>query len=1129
MNDLMGVNVDARDDIDRVARFSIVRNYHDWSKDTGFPDTEGVISCPPEFNLSWDPSKDGSDLYSFDLFYENMAHRVIPSLKGVHPEMYGYKNFPFDARFMEQKPICTPGMNGLDVPLNQVPGTEYLSKIPDATDPAIYLALSKWITLYSARYGHTSRDQEGQYVMNFIKNNIDPNESPKTGQMRTDFVEPNNEPDKTWYDSQDDVMAQNQNPMDAITYWYLAPEQYAALVSATYDGHGKSPAFKISEITNEEAFYGAVNADPEMEYVLAGLADLRGNYIERMVAWFEANRQPNGNYGFVEGPIIPFDVINFHHYSTELSATSIDKTSFDENIYNDLNAVPINIAGDAVSPEADLLQQKIGWFMTNLEANTSLALDDIEVWYTEFGYDSENSTVETSGVNVPNYGDPCRDGQSVQADWTIRSVLEISATGLVDRATIFNLTNDQTLGTNSYSSSGLLDDHGNPKKLWYYVMTTRNLIGDLSYNEQDEFEISNSTNPTMIPPRVYTYTQGNNKVYAIWSPTSNDVAYSMDLEITQANVEIDNATLVELQEPSEQGVRTDLGDISNNTFLNIPVSETPVFIVVNEQYPFGENIGVTTMNPDRFSVTSVCCDGVMLSYRAVNDGIGFPGTGPIPNLPARYSIYYARQSEMALAVNDGDPTDDWNEFDLSLSIDITNAGGGNENTQVIHLHYDNSVGTVSSIFGLEPGEEYWFWVIPTDIFGNMTANIDPCDADNDLASMWTEGIVGGCPTDDCLIDVESDWVNTPYTGNNLNNVIASLKDGESSCNILEQEIDPNANFYQEYGPNAENWFEVNFPEAYRINAIHWFDGFGIGDMQVQYNTCSCDEWRDLTILHTNGVRVWDSWSVRPIIVKGLRFTKIHEEARIPAIRFCGEEQSCNSGGGGAISSLNPPNNIGVSKVTTTEAILNWMPSYDNNDLIYDDYEIFFEKTSNFDENNLETNMSVSSNPANENGLNTVDELKPTSNYASKGKLTNLEPSTSYTALVRVVLGPCGGAVPGIRTMSVSTPIEFTTLGIEQAGKKSEDKSFQLTDYSKAYDFNITPNPTKRDFVLDFAQPTNRVELIDITGKVVQYYNIDNISRMVVPLNRTKIRSGIYLVRAISANNEISTKRVVIID
>jgi len=163
-----------------------------------------------------------------------------------------------------------------------------------------------------------------------------------------------------------------------------------------------------------------------MEYVLAGLASMRGAYIERMIDWFVANRQ-SGVYGFQSGDLIPFDVINFHHYSTDNSDLINNSVDFKNLVYDDLTSTVVDITENAVSPEDDMLKEKIGWFIDFLDDDHANYVQGKELWFTEVGYDSENSTVETSGVNVPNFGDLCMLGQNVQRDWLVRSILESSA------------------------------------------------------------------------------------------------------------------------------------------------------------------------------------------------------------------------------------------------------------------------------------------------------------------------------------------------------------------------------------------------------------------------------------------------------------------------------------------------------------------------------------------------------------------------------------------------------------------------------------------------------------------------------------------------------------------------------
>ncbi len=1129
INQLVGANVDAKDPIERVMRFSFVRPYHDFAKDTGYPGTAGVISCPPEFELQWNPSNDGGGYYFFDDFYQQMANRNSSSLKGTHPSMAGYNHYPDNyAQALELKPICTPTLNGLNVPLDTIPGPAYLDAInnfSDATDPANFVAVSKWLTLYAARYGNTTYPINSSYVQQFIAANLSADESLVTGLGYTNYMEPNNEPDKTWYDAPADVEAQADNPTTAITYWYFAPEQYAAMVSATYDGHGDSPAFKIEEITNETHHYGIHNADPNMKYVLAGLAEMRGQYVERMVAWFETYRQP-GQYGFVQGPVIPFDVINFHHYSTEASAEKNTYAKYMNEVYFDVVTTFSNPGGDAVSPEDDLLREKIGWFMSLLNQGSAAAhVVGKEIWYSEFGYDTENSpdSVENSDVNIPNYGDPCRAGQEIQGQWLVRAILEMSAAEgdpdgtpnngdeiYLDRAFVFNHTNDQTLGVVTYSSSGLLDDNESPKKGWYYLMTLKHVLGShsLAADMSNGVTITNSTNSTGIGPRIYQYSGGGN-VYAIWSPTSSDAAYTMD--VTFNNAFGNSAHYIKLKDLSEIGEKVDVsGQVVGNTIVGLPVNESPIFLKLGISY--SNPLGVSTMDPAYFDVESLCCNGVRLSYRSINSNGQF--------LSTRNMVYYARKSEMQAALMDGDPSDDWNAFDLSLTIETTNSGGGPEITQVIKLHSENAGLTSTVINGLEAGEEYWFWVIPVDMNGELTANIDPCDPNNDLDKLWTDGTVGGCPIQDCIIDIDPIWVTTSYPSGSTNEakVIATLTDSDPplNCGWLAMDTIIPANTYHQYGPNAENWFVIEFPHPYEINAVYWNDGQGIGIMEVEYQICNCEYWQPWTSLYTIDYHKWKVWNpIDPTIrrkVKKLRFTKVNDEANIPKLLFCGEQKACS----GTIPpkpqpfTYDPPKELNVIGLAPDQASLEWLPAIEKDSAtasvgnVITEYVVYYEEAAVFDSIDLDNNKQVSTN------------------YLGAA-LLNLKPGTTYKAVAKVKKPkPCV-----IDVSLRSNIVVFTTPSENQnarLGRPDETSSGR-----DAVKLHIQPNPAKDQVRIAFPDtPFGRIEIVSRDGQLMYAKAIAEGEQEITVHRLSQWPAGLYFVKGLSAKAGVVSRKLVVV-
>jgi hypothetical protein len=239
----------------------------------------------------------------------------------------------------------------------------------------------------------------------------------KSGLGLLEFCEIWNEPDKWW-----------KKPGPA----YLEPEQYAAMLSACYDGHeGRIP------------FAGVKTADPTMQVVMAGLTEFDSVYITRMAAWFTANRIDKK---------FACDVMNFHHYCNE------DGGIFKGREYG-------------VAPELD----KVGKQMRDIKRVCSKLNPTAKVWWSEFGYDTDASGPHQSrgfGAYTP---------EKVQGLWIMRSFLECIAAGF-DAAHIYNAIDEPNPTGGLFQSSGILKgqngvpQYGN-KQGYDYVKTLINEIG----------------------------------------------------------------------------------------------------------------------------------------------------------------------------------------------------------------------------------------------------------------------------------------------------------------------------------------------------------------------------------------------------------------------------------------------------------------------------------------------------------------------------------------------------------------------------------------------------------------------------------------------------------------------------
>jgi len=335
-----------------------------------------------------------------------------------------------------------------------------------------------------------------------------------TGLNLIQYYEDWNEPDKWWEGNLSN----------------FAPDEYAAMASADYDGHCQT----IGET------FGVRNADPNARLVMSGIANgLDVYYLQGIKVWADAHR--NGR--------LPFDVINFHHYSTT--------------------------GKKGISPEADQLKEKLQKIVAWREANAP----NMEIWYSEFGWDTNPASPQAAQAE----GGPFSIYQ-VQGQWIVRAYLATLAAG-VDSAFQFMIRDVTPQSSSQYASSGLtwycdawsgckdMPDHQNydPKPSWYYLYTLKNQLTGMIFNgEQD----SGNANVLIYTFKGATFGGG---AYVLWSPTSNNTSvndYQLKLRGYPAS-----ATLVTLSDTSMTGDSHTL-TISEGT-VTVNVNESPIFVLVS--------------------------------------------------------------------------------------------------------------------------------------------------------------------------------------------------------------------------------------------------------------------------------------------------------------------------------------------------------------------------------------------------------------------------------------------------------------------------------------------------------------------------------------------------------------------
>jgi len=290
-----------------------------------------------------------------------------------------------------------------------------LMSVPGASEnPASYSALASHMFQWAARYG--SNPHVDQSLLRLA-----PNQKPVVGAGLQPWLEVLNEPDGWW----------------AGREAYYSPLEYAAALSAAYDGHEGTMGPGI----------GIKAADPSLKVSQGGQADLPGNTtelqaMEAMALWAQSNRK-DGKF--------PADALNLHHYSTNTT------TGWD---------------GQGITPEQDGLLDLAQSFGTWRDARAPHA----ELWWTEYGYDTNGGPQSAPGIGSLT-------PQEVQGGWLVRTALLMGASGAVQRAHMYMLADVSSQGHGKYSTSGLLTDRASQcqrKAGWYYVSAFHWWVGGLA-------------------------------------------------------------------------------------------------------------------------------------------------------------------------------------------------------------------------------------------------------------------------------------------------------------------------------------------------------------------------------------------------------------------------------------------------------------------------------------------------------------------------------------------------------------------------------------------------------------------------------------------------------------------------
>ncbi len=314
---------------------------------------------------------------------------------------------------------------------------------------------------------------------------------------------------------------------------YFTPYEFAAMCSADYDGHKGAIGSNV----------GLKVADPSAKMIMSGLARPEVEHLKAVKLWSD----------YYRGGSVPFDVINIHHYS---------------------NSSGVQHGGDKVygiSPEDDDLKGRMERFVQYRDEQ----MPGKELWITEFGYD----THPESPQGVPEIGSFSRE--EVQAQWIVRSYLELAASG-IDRAAMYMLRDVDPHDPTQYSTSGLTecqDSSWRPKASWFYVSALRNRLWGMVYDQEVEIK------GQKVKAYRFTMPNGRQSAYVLWSPTSEAVELNgVQLPLLEGEKK---AGLVRMKKGDVDGQWSDLTVLDGQVMVD--VGERPVIIMVTDGRPVVRN------------------------------------------------------------------------------------------------------------------------------------------------------------------------------------------------------------------------------------------------------------------------------------------------------------------------------------------------------------------------------------------------------------------------------------------------------------------------------------------------------------------------------------------------------------
>jgi hypothetical protein len=678
------------------------------------------------------------------------------------------------------------------------------------SQPESWLPLTQWASTFAARYGSPP---VGGYPNNFAQileqRFVTAPDNQGLGKATIQYLEIANETDNSWVEGLDVNVTGtglDNNPSIASAYYYR-PREYAALLSAAYDGHQNNPAFEIRNTAGQPTGkrWGIKNLSSNTKLVMAGVADLRKDYLDLMVNQWTILR-PDGS--------IPIDVVNYHFYSTK-SHPAIDQGNWKE--FFEGRRTFSNLDGGQF-PEADNINLRDRILKTMDNQHPKLRTKP--VWVTEFGYDSDASKV--SGIRVAS--------QTQQAQWLTRYILECSAVKstdgrFIEKLHIYELNDDPTQA--QFGSSGLQGKFGY-KKSWYHVRTMLAVLSATKFKEKNDGDdekrhifVSGGNNLPADKPRIYSYERVLGKpILALWMPTGNGLSVSGTIKISKSRLDQPinqpkpKIQLIEVVDGDEDGKRTlinpafiiDAGqhwEITHFKMANdvITITETPIYLRINQGN--GGNMGSDPVVPEIVNLSAGC--------------LGCPATGQVSwQKPsgANYSFYRVYRS------NDCNQ----NTFDIEQMELVAHQLPGAATSAII-----NNI----TVTGANPCTK--IWVVP--FVGVLNGETYTYVMGTPISVNY---VPANCPAQQqqhCGSQVSPTNVQGTGSGNLSSLLNPNSQMGTDVCNDIAANISLAADYSVFSGQSVS--FEMNFGTPQILNNLNLFYASGTGQIKIEIQEDCC--------------------------------------------------------------------------------------------------------------------------------------------------------------------------------------------------------------------------------------------------------------------------------------------------